>query len=51
MVNINKYIKALLHPAGGHQGSHKAHQAGNQIVDTNNTHLTMINPLNRILKL
>ena len=31
MVNINKYIKALLHPAGGHQGSHQAHQAGNQI--------------------
>ena len=30
MANINKYIKALLHPAGGHQGSHKAHQAGNQ---------------------
>ena len=30
MVNINKYIKALMHPAGGHQGSHKAHQAGNQ---------------------
>ena len=29
MVNINKYIKVLLHPAGGHQGSHKAHQAGN----------------------
>ena len=29
MVNINKYIKALLHPAGGHQGSHRAHQAGN----------------------
>ena len=29
MVNINKYIKALLHPAGGHQGSHKAHRAGN----------------------
>ena len=27
MVNINKYIKALLDPAGGHQGSHKAHQA------------------------
>ena len=27
MVNINKYIKALLHPAGGHQGSHKIHQA------------------------
>ena len=23
MVNINKYIKALLHPAGGHQGSHR----------------------------
>ena len=32
MVNINKYIKALLHPAGGHQGSHEAHQAGNQIL-------------------
>ena len=30
MVHINKYIKALLHAAGGHQGSHKAHQAGNQ---------------------
>ena len=30
MVNINKYIKALLHPAGGHQGSHKTHQAGNR---------------------
>ena len=30
MVNINKYIKALLHPTGGHQGRHKAHQAGNQ---------------------
>ena len=29
MANINKYIKALLHPAGDHQGSHKAHQAGN----------------------
>ena len=29
MVNINKYIKVLLHPAGVHQGSHKAHQAGN----------------------
>ena len=29
MANINKYIKALLHPAGGHLGSHKAHQAGN----------------------
>ena len=29
MVTINRYIKALLHPAGGHQGSHKAHQAGN----------------------
>ena len=29
MVTINKYIKALLHPAGGHNGSHKAHQAGN----------------------
>ena len=29
MVNTNKYIKALLHPAGGDQGSHKAHQAGN----------------------
>ena len=30
MVTINRYIKALLHLAGGHQGSHKAHQAGNQ---------------------
>ena len=30
MLNINKYIKALLYPAGGHQGSHKAPQAGNQ---------------------
>ena len=30
MVNINKYIKALLHQTGGHQRSHKAHQAGNQ---------------------
>ena len=30
MVNINKYIQALLHPACGHQGSYKAHQAGNQ---------------------
>ena len=30
MVNINKGIEALLYPAGGHQGSHKAHQAGNQ---------------------
>ena len=30
MVDINKYIKVLLHPVGGHQGSHKAHQAGNQ---------------------
>ena len=30
MANINKYIKALLHPAGGHQGSHKAHQADKQ---------------------
>ena len=30
MVTIDRYIKALLHPAGGHQLSHKAHQAGNQ---------------------
>ena len=29
MVNINEYIEALLHPAGGLQGSHEAHQAGN----------------------
>ena len=29
MVNINEYIKALLHPAAGHPGSRKAHQAGN----------------------
>ena len=35
MVNINEYIKALLHPAGGHQGSYKAHQAGNQMSSTN----------------
>ena len=28
MVNINKYIKALLHPTGSHQRSHKAYQAG-----------------------
>ena len=33
MVTINRYIKALLHPAGGHQGSHKAHQAGNHTQD------------------
>ena len=31
MVNINMYIKALLHSAGGHQGSHKGRQADNQI--------------------
>ena len=30
MANISKYIKTLLHPAGGHKGSHEAHQAGNQ---------------------
>ena len=28
--NISKYIKTLLHPASGHQGSCKAYQAGNQ---------------------
>ena len=39
MANINKYIKALLHPAGGHQGSHKAYQAGNQITE----HMTTSN--------
>ena len=38
MVNINKYIKALLHPAGGYQGSHKAHQAGNQKKTRPNCH-------------
>ena len=32
MVTINRYIKALLHPAGGHQGRHKTHQAGNQYI-------------------
>ena len=32
MVNINKYIKALLHLPGGHQASYKAHQAGNQSI-------------------
>ena len=30
MVNISKYIKALLHSASGHQGNRKAQQAGNQ---------------------
>ena len=30
MANINKYTKTLLYPTDGHQGSHKAHQAGNQ---------------------
>ena len=35
MVNIKKYIKALLHPACGHQGSHKAHQAGDANIYTN----------------
>ena len=31
MVNINnKYIKALLYPAGGRRGSNEAHQAANQ---------------------
>ena len=38
MVNINKYIKALLHPAGGHQGSHKAHQAGSSSWLINKAH-------------
>ena len=33
MANINKYIEVLLHPAGGHQGSHKAHRAGNQRIN------------------
>ena len=37
MVTINRYIKALLHPAGGHQGSHKAHQAGNQRIIQNSS--------------
>ena len=44
MVNINKYIKALLHPAGSHQGSHKAQQAGNQNLTRlcyNLTHLVL----------
>ena len=35
MANINKYIKALLHLAGGHQGNHKAHQAGNHLKQHN----------------
>ena len=30
MLNISKYFKALLYPAGGHQGSYKAHQADNE---------------------
>ena len=38
MVNINKYIKALLQQAGGHQGSHKAHQAGNHSNSKKHTH-------------
>ena len=38
MVTINRYIKALLYPAGGHQGSHKAHQAGNQ---TGNNYISL----------
>ena len=29
-VNISKHMEALVHSAGGQQGSHKAHQAGNQ---------------------
>ena len=28
VANISKYNKALLHSTGGHQGSHKDHQAG-----------------------
>ena len=28
--DINKHIEALLNSASGHQGNHKAHQAGNQ---------------------
>ena len=35
MVTINRYIKALLHPAGGHEGSHKAHQAGKKHIPVN----------------
>ena len=31
MVNINKYIKTLLHSASGHQESREAQQAGNQV--------------------
>ena len=29
MVNVSKYIKALLYSASGHQGGREAHQAGN----------------------
>ena len=29
MVNFSKNIKVLLYSASSHQGSHKAHQAGN----------------------
>ena len=35
MVNIINYIKALLHSASGHQGSHEDYQAGNPNNDDN----------------
>ena len=42
MANINKYIKALLHPTGGHQGSHKAHQAGNHYLSSSSLFIIVI---------
>ena len=52
MVTINRYIKAMLHPTGGHQGSHKAHQAGNQSkqqLDLRNKFNSNLNPIQPIL--
>ena len=41
---VNRYIKGLLHPAGGHQGSHKAHQAGNQLLALKPNQMTRYRP-------
>ena len=43
MVNINKCIKALLHPAVDHQGSHKAHQAGNYVESPGHSTVSKLN--------
>ena len=41
MVTLNKYIKALLHPAGDHQGGHKANQADKLVIfDKHITHIS-----------